>query len=59
MQVLERAFQYWHHVDAECGKRIEELVREGADLGGPGGQPDAALEDAKDPVVERDTHAST
>ena len=40
--VLERAFQYWHHVDADCGKKIEELVREGADLGAPGAQPDEA-----------------
>jgi catalase len=55
--VLERAFRYWHAVDAECGKRIEELVRAGADLGGPGGQDDRAREHAADPVVEEDTHA--
>jgi catalase len=57
--VLERAFQYWHHVDDECGKRIEELVRQNADLGGPGGQDDKAREEAQDPIVESDTHAST
>jgi catalase len=55
--VLERAFQYWKNVDAECGKRIEELVRGDADLGGPGGQDDKAREHAQDPVVEKDTHA--
>jgi catalase len=31
--VLERAFQYWKSVDADTGKQIEELVRNGADLG--------------------------
>ena len=34
--VLERAFEYWQHVDADSGKKIEELVRQGADLGAPG-----------------------
>ena len=33
--VLERAFEYWKNVDADTGKQIEELVREGADLGAP------------------------
>ncbi len=55
--VLERAFQYWKNVDAECGKRIEELVRGEADLGAPGAQPGAAREDASSPIVEDDTHA--
>ncbi|TIC86518.1 catalase [Nocardioides sp. GY 10127] len=27
--VLERAFEYWRHVDAEIGKRIEEAVHAG------------------------------
>ena len=56
--VLERAFEYWHNVDADCGKQIEELVREGADLGAPGAQPDEAQDDASDPIVESDTNAS-
>jgi catalase len=56
--VLERAFDYWKRVDPDCGKQIEELVRADVDLGGPGGQDDAAREDAEDRVTERDTHAS-
>jgi catalase len=56
--VLERAFQYWKSVDADTGKQIEELVRADAELGGPGGQPDAAQEDASDPIVEPNTHAN-
>ena len=55
--VLERAFDYWRHVDADCAKRIEELVRADADLGGPGGQDDVAKEDAQGAVRESDTHA--
>ena len=55
--VLERALQYWHHVDADCGKLIEELVRQDADLGAPGAQPDDARQDAADPVVEPATNA--
>jgi len=55
--VLERAFEYWKRVDPDCGKRIEELVRGDADLGGPGGQPDAALAHASDSVVESRTNA--
>ena len=48
--VLERAFQYWHHVDADTGKRIEELVRSKSEGDAPGGQPEAARADASDPV---------
>ena len=55
--VLERAFEYWRNVDAECGKKIEELVRQDADLGAPGAQPDDAEAEASDPIVEPDTHA--
>jgi catalase len=55
--VLERAFAYWRHVDADCGKRIEEQVRAGGEGDGPGAQPGTAREAAGDPVVERDTHA--
>ena len=40
--VLERAFEYWRNVDAECAKKIEELVRQGADAGAPGAQPGEA-----------------
>jgi catalase len=29
-EVLERAFEYWRHVDAETGRRIEQAVRSGA-----------------------------
>ena len=55
--VLERAFQYWHHVDADSGKKIEELVRAESEGDAPGGQPEAAKADASNPVVEKDTHA--
>ena len=34
--VLERAFQYWKNVDAESGKRIEELVRGAVPASQPG-----------------------
>ncbi len=57
--VLERAFQYWKNVDADTGKQIEELVRDGADLGAPGARPDDAKQDAADPIVESDTHANS
>ena len=40
--VLERAFEYWKNVDADTGKKIEELVRQGADVGAPGAQPGEA-----------------
>ena len=55
--VLTRAFAYWRSVDAATGAEIERLVRAEADLGGPGGQADAAVQDASDPIVEDDTHA--
>ena len=57
--VLERALDYWRHVDAETAKRIEELVRADADLGAPGAQDDAAKDDASDPVVETETRAGS
>ena len=57
--VLERAFEYWKSVDADTGKKIEELVREGIDAGAPGAQPGEAKEDASSPVVEDATHASS
>ncbi|MBC7594624.1 MAG: catalase [Kineosporiaceae bacterium] len=44
--VLERAFDYWKHVDADCGKRIEELTRAGLGEPNPGGEPDAARANA-------------
>ena len=47
----------WKAVDAATGAEIERLVRGDADLGGPGGQADAAAHDASDPMVEDDTHA--
>ena len=55
--VLERAFEYWRSVDADTGKQIEELVREGIDAGAPGAQPGEAAQDASSPVVEDATHA--
>ena len=55
--VLERAFAYWKAVDAATGAEIERRVRADADLGAPGAQPDAALDDAENPIVESDTHA--
>jgi catalase len=55
--VLERAFQYWTHVDADTGKRIEELVRSKSEGDMPGGQPEHAKADASDPVVETATQA--
>ena len=48
--VLERAFEYWRNVDAECAKKIEDIVRAGGPNANPGGQPDDALEDAEDHV---------
>ena len=55
--VLERAFEYWRNVDADTAKKIEELVRQGADAGAPGAQPGEAKEDASSPIVEDRTHA--
>jgi len=45
--VLERAFQYWKNVDADTGKKIEELV--GAEQGeeNPGGEPEKAVAEAE------------
>ncbi len=45
-EVLEKAFQYWKNVDADTGKRIEELVRAGHGEPNPGGEPDAAQAEA-------------
>jgi catalase len=55
--VLERAFQYWKNVDADCGKRIEELVRSQSEGDAPGAQPDRARAEASDPIVETATQA--
>jgi catalase len=57
--VLGRAFQYWHSVDADTGKRIEERVRARSEGDAPGAQPETARSDAADPVVEPNTHADT
>ncbi len=57
--VLERAFLYWKNVDAETGKRIEDLVRSKTEGDAPGGQPKAAKADASEPIVESATHAAT
>ena len=57
--VLERAFDYWRHVDEKTGAEIERLVRVGADLGAPGAQDDQAKKDASSPIVDTDTHAAS
>ncbi|MBC7631190.1 catalase [Aeromicrobium sp.] len=57
--VLERSFDYWKNVDADCGKKIEELVRSGSGAPNPGGEDDAAKAEASDPIVESNTHAGS
>jgi len=57
--VLERAFRYWTSVDADTGKKIEELVRTRREGDAPGAQPDAAKSDAGTPIVEDATRAGT
>jgi catalase len=54
--VLERAFEYWKNVDAETGKRIEDLVRAGEGADNPGGEADDAKV-VSEPLVESTTHA--
>jgi catalase len=44
--VLERAFDYWRHVDEEIGKRIETRVRGGDDTDTPGADAPSAKERA-------------
>ncbi len=58
-EVLERALDYWKHVDADTGKRIEEAVRAEQGAPNPGGMPEDAKADAQDPVTEKDTHAGS
>ena len=55
--VLERAFDYWKSVDADTGKKIEELVRAGRKEPNPGGEADAAKV-VEEPVVEDATNAA-
>lgn len=55
--VLERAFDYWKRVDADCGKQIEELTRAGLGADNPGGEDDQAKGLAAEPLVEKRTHA--
>ena len=57
--VLERAFDYWRHVDEKTGAEIERLVRVEADLGAPGAQDDQAKKDASSPIVDTDTHSAS
>ena len=45
--VLERAFEYWRNVDAECAKRIEDLVRGGGDTDTPGADAPSAAQRAE------------
>ena len=56
--VLERAFEYWKNVDADTGKRIEELVRSGHGGENPGGEADRARV-VNEPIVETHTHAGS
>jgi len=56
--VLERAFEYWQNVDADTGKRIEELVRSGHGGENPGGEADRARV-VNEPIVETHTHAGS
>ncbi|GAB3311174.1 catalase [Epidermidibacterium keratini] len=57
--VLERAFAYWKAVDEQTGKKIEELVRSGGPNANPGGQPEAAVENAEaGTVAESESTAS-
>ncbi|MGZ6906091.1 MAG: catalase [Acidimicrobiia bacterium] len=56
--VLERAFDYWKHVDPDTGKKIEELVRAEAGAPNPGGDPANARAEAEAGIVrESRTHA--
>ncbi|MDQ6686726.1 MAG: catalase, partial [Actinomycetota bacterium] len=55
--VLERAFAYWQHIDADTGKKIEELVRSQTENDNPGGQAEDAKENATKPIVEDATQA--
>ena len=50
--VLERAFDYWKHVDPDTGKQIEELVRNDTGAPNPGGDPDDARAEAVAGVVQ-------
>jgi catalase len=45
-EVLEKAFLYWKNVDAETGKKIEELVRAGSGEPNPGTETEAAQAEA-------------
>ncbi len=54
--VLERAFDYWKHVDPDTGARIEKAVRAGQGGTNPGGEADDAKV-IEDPIVESDTQA--
>ncbi|MDQ3156188.1 MAG: catalase [Actinomycetota bacterium] len=55
--VLERAFDYWKNVDAETGKRIEELTRAGRGEDNPGSETEDARANASNPIVESNTNA--
>ncbi|GAA1883347.1 catalase [Lapillicoccus jejuensis] len=55
--VLEKAFEYWQNVDADTGKKIEELVRAGQAGANPEGMPDEAKEGLT-PYVEDEANAS-
>jgi catalase len=45
-EVLEKAFLYWQNVDAETGKKIEELVRAGLGEPNPGSETAQAKAEA-------------
>ncbi len=57
--VLRRAFEYWKHVDASIGARIEQAVKAAAGGANPGGDPDdAASVAASSAIRESDTNAA-
>ena len=56
-EVLERALDYWRHVDEATAKQIEELVRAGLGGDNPGGEDDQAKDLVANALVETRTHA--
>lgn len=56
-EVLERALDYWRHVDETTAGRIEELVRAGQGGDNPGGEDDQAKGLVTNALVESRTHA--
>ncbi len=57
--VLERAFDYWHHVDTAIGKRIKDKVTADAGAPNPGAEKDEAKAAARSAIRETRTLAAT